>query len=509
VYRDAAGAMLLHRFCWIPHPDPTEARRELDKLSGRSDHGRRHRPYSPSAKLAALLRAAKRLFPHCLQHRDRHGALPMHYLVSTRPALRPCPARAPRPHQRAPAPDLQVQNSSPAARDLLRQLMALHPHAVVCRDRAGNVPLHVAVASFNTGCVEELVQGGWPAMLMVPNNAGTLPSQAPGAWKVRAMFNLHSTFTRFELQCSVALGVPFSVLAAYLACSLESQHALAPWFEALLVGIFFGAFALLCLALADAAHVARAIRGDGGALSAAALVLLSLAQLRVPVESFVVLWERRGQEHWLLRLKRLQLVLVWLPVAVVQVRCSLTGHILIVLDGRFSLSLKGRCQVWTLVATAPGPFLAMRCACLALATVSFAVAATGQEAHRFGMDGWNAGLRRTELAVTLVLRLGEAGSRAGVYGVVLGLHGPAMLGLCMLAEVALMLLLGVASGENTGVRERLAGVLATELFDLCGTHNGFRPHSSQHTWRQVLGLPPLPPHPPRNRRAGACAARAA
>jgi len=367
--------------------------------------------------------------------------------------------------------------------------------------------------------VEELVQGGWPAMLMVPNNAGTLPSQAPGAWKVRAMFNLHSTFTRLELQCSVALGAPFTVLAAYLACSLESQHALAPWFEALLLGLFHGAFALLCLALADSAHVARAIRGDGGAWSAAALVLLSLAQLRVPVESFVVLWERRGQEHWLLRLKRLQLVLVWLPVAVVQVRGSLMGHILCWMDVSLaerslpgvdlSLLLNDRCQVWTLVATAPGPFLAMRCACLALATVSFAVAATGQEAHRFGIDGWNAGLRRTELAVTLVLRLGEAGSRAGVYGVVLGLHGPAMLGLCMLAEVALMLLLGVASGENTGVRERLAGVLATELFDLCGTHNGFRPHSSQHTWRQVLGLPPLPPHPPRNRRAGACAARAA
>jgi len=269
--------------------------------------------------------------------------------------------------------------------------------------------------------VEELVQGGWPAMLMVPNNAGTLPSQAPGAWKVRAMFNLHSTFTRLELQCSVALGAPFTVLAAYLACSLESQHALAPWFEALLLGLFHGAFALLCLALADSAHVARAIRGDGGAWSAAALVLLSLAQLRVPVESFVVLWERRGQEHWLLRLKRLQLVLVWLPVAVVQVRGSLMGHILCWMDVSLaerslpgvdlSLLLNDRCQVWTLVATAPGPFLAMRCACLALATVSFAVAATGQEAHRFGIDGWNAGQRRTELAVTLVLRLGEAGLR--------------------------------------------------------------------------------------------------
>ncbi|KAJ1478411.1 hypothetical protein T484DRAFT_1817597 [Baffinella frigidus] len=148
MYRDTAGAMLLHRFCWMKHPDPTETRNELDKMEGRMDHGRRHNLYSPDAELEAVVRAAKKhnlyspvatleaamrqeakleavvraektysphsttatatleavvraakkYFPHCLHHRDRHGAIPMHYLV---------------------------QNVSPTSRALLKLLMAV------------------------------------------------------------------------------------------------------------------------------------------------------------------------------------------------------------------------------------------------------------------------------------------------------------------------------------------------------------------------------------------------
>jgi len=163
---DAAGANLMHRFCWMKHLSKDEVNRELEDVRGISGSLRapnaKSTGYNVVAVLDALYLASGRHAPSMLTSEDRRGALPLHYAC---------------------------QNHSTGAREVVRRLIELNPHTTIAGDYSGNTPLHIVLGAQIMESVK-IVAKMSPRAVVLPNKKHQIPVNVPGAWDMRVLFQL-------------------------------------------------------------------------------------------------------------------------------------------------------------------------------------------------------------------------------------------------------------------------------------------------------------------------------
>jgi ankyrin repeat protein len=165
---DEAGATILHRFSWTPHPSPHATERALEVERGITSHlraprkaGEENRRFDPVKMLDELVRCSVRFNPELLHTTDMYGAMPLHYVC---------------------------QNKSPCARMIANELLRLHPSASMLVDVNGNTPLHMALGSKNSAVAEVIAEQHQTNLFNVPNLRNVTPSEVRGAWQVLSLF---------------------------------------------------------------------------------------------------------------------------------------------------------------------------------------------------------------------------------------------------------------------------------------------------------------------------------
>ena len=186
---DEAGATILHRFSWTPHPSPHATERALEVERGIASHLRAPRQageenhkwgrhFDPVKMLDELVRCSVRFNPELLHTTDMYGAMPLHYVC---------------------------QNKSPCARMIANELLRLHPSASMLVDVNGNTPLHLALGSKNSAVAEVIAEQHQTNLFNVPNLRNVTPSEVRGAWQVLSLFRPPSFYgTPFAIGCREA-----------------------------------------------------------------------------------------------------------------------------------------------------------------------------------------------------------------------------------------------------------------------------------------------------------------
>lgn len=398
--------------------------------------------YSATAKLEAIILAARRVFPRLLNEVDCRGALALHYIC---------------------------QRGGPCSGELLHTLIRLNPYSVFVLDKCGNSPWHLAIGCRNANIARLLAQ--WALQnncfpkLSVPNNSNQLPSELTGESNVRALFKLDSRTDRYYGIFHAILSPTIFALSAYLAWDYSQQQ------NGLYCGILVAPFVILTLACVglDVLVGAQLDSGSGNLdiiptfcrniqqISFLRRVVLQCCQVRVSLEFFRNVWTGQASSQWLLEAKRIEMVVVLLPLAIFNICCLLDESDSKMLDtgDDGNRRVRSTVQLTSLIV------------CWIMLTLS----GTEHENHRYWRISRAPWLRPCELATSFLFRAAESMTRVSNFALFALYLGPGSLFLAWFLECCFMIVL--AGKLLDVIAEPLCKqslkIILQEVLDLCGT----------------------------------------
>lgn len=229
-------------------------------------------------------------------------------------------------------------------------------------------------------------------------------------------------------------------------------------------------------------------------------LIMSATQLHVPYIGAATMWWVFGQRHieensgnrggggtytrlrMFLFLKIGEMVVVCLPLGILHssvilrelVAAELPAKLDDVLGPAPANSTLGSASQGHSAYAAPNMHArTVQIALVILASCMVCITGTNSESYRFWFDPRNPWMRLLELVATTALRLSEAVVRIGVYALLLVAYDVDVLLIAIASEVCLMVIIsGSIFTVHRGPQE-LALSFYREVFDLCGTFNGF------------------------------------